>query len=591
MTGSKASRLAALCAAGLLLAGAAAAQTDGQATAPPRDLTGDAAPPPPEPQGPSGITVSQLGSYEGPAAGLLDDSNGGMGPAIWSTTPRADAIGLIDDMPSTVVPSLHDLERRVLETRADAPSGASDRSFQAARLRKLLALGYVNDAGILADNTQVPDSPGFDRVRADAVLFAGHVNDACSPLTQTRLSSAEPFWIELRAYCYAVQGDDAALQLTKAVMQQQGLDDDAFATLLDDVQSGQKADPGEIDAPNALDAYLMGQAGVPIPLAMAVKLGAPGEMLVVQDSARAPEDRLAAAEQVLQTGILTADTLRALASAAKFSDNQVQDAENAAIALPFLSGQALLRQAALQAADNDRKARLIAAALTLGARKNLFPVAAAMQADIAAQIVPDPGIKDLGAVFVPALLLAHEPAAMRAWGAMTGKNLIASEVLLADVNLLAPDPAEQKDVSDALDDIAGEIGADKPDGGEEGRETAALILSLYDALGQPLSDDAKVAMQTFAARAWPGRSFTPAQMGRIEDAAANPGRKAEAIMALIGAVGANGPGDLSPDTIAKLVRVLVRLGEAKAARDFAVEALALYKPAPPPPPAPPAPQP
>jgi hypothetical protein len=57
-------------------------------------------------------------------------------------------------------------------------------------------------------------------------------------------------------------------------------------------------------------------------------------------------------------------------------------------------------------------------------------------------------------------------------------------------------------------------------------------------------------------------------------------RKGEALLLILSAIGADGPGDLAPDVTAGFVRTLVQEGVPDAARLLAIDALLLYKPAP-----------
>ena len=69
-------------------------------------------------------------------------------------------------------------------------------------------------------------------------------------------------------------------------------------------------------------------------------------------------------------------------------------------------------------------------------------------------------------------------------------------------------------------------------------------------------------------------------MAQLAAATGQPGRKGEALLLILGAIGANGPGDLAPDVTVGFVRTLVQEGVPDAAKLLAIDALLLYKPAP-----------
>ena len=111
-------------------------------------------------------------------------------------------------------------------------------SFNAMRVTRLLDGGLVDDAADLAITMQAPMNAEIVRAQADSLVYAGRDSDTCGDATATRLDSAEPYWVELRAYCYAVTGENAPLDLTRTVIEEQGLADPAFLTLLDGIIKG-----------------------------------------------------------------------------------------------------------------------------------------------------------------------------------------------------------------------------------------------------------------------------------------------------------------------------------------------------------------
>src|SRR3974390_2545782 len=117
-------KLALMVAAGLVV-GAATAQTSG---APAGQAAGAATAPAssgvPRPNANAPIEINALGSPDGPAAGLLDSANGGMGQDIWSGSERAVIDELLSRVPlASTVYSVRSLARKVVLTVADPPTG------------------------------------------------------------------------------------------------------------------------------------------------------------------------------------------------------------------------------------------------------------------------------------------------------------------------------------------------------------------------------------------------------------------------------------------------------------------------------------
>jgi hypothetical protein len=594
---AKRAALAAALIAGMLVAWPLSgwAQTDatddsapGTATEAPRQLpgapveqTGLPTPSSNAPAGGSGIEVAPLGAPEGGPAGLLDSSNGGLGSDIWTGSSREEIDKLLARLPvASPVYSERELARRLLLTIADAPLGAAPHAFLTVRLQALLKAGFVLEAAILAANARVADDPEFARVAADAILDAGHANDVCETATGMRLQDGDRFWIELRAYCYAVAGDGAALDLTRSVIAAQGAGDKAFDILLNDVLTHKAVDPGPIPNPTSLHLFLLRQAGLPVGVGFAKQLGMPALVLAMDEARNSPDDRASAAELVLRAGALPIAHLVAVADAQMFATAAIAAPKAAATSLPFFPAQALLRQAAAHADANNAKASLVTAALAHGTKADLFEVAAGLQADIAATVDPQASMPAEAELMSRALMLEGKPEAAARWhaGFDPDSDRARAAALQIELNLVAPNADRATDAQSALTLLAHNASTATP----QDQAFAALALGIYDALGEPLSPEAKAAAATLTATQWPGRRPSSETLSRLAAAAQQPGRRGEALLLLLNAIGADGPGDLAPDVTVGFVRTLAQEGVPDAAHLLAIDALLLYKPAPPP---------
>ena len=546
---------------------------------------------PPEPDsGPKGssgaITVSTLGNVEGPPAGTLDSAQGGLGEDLWSGTQRQTADDLMEHLPiATPVAAVRDLARRLVLTKAAAPMGDATEAFVTVRIKRLLDAGMISAAANLAAMAQITNDPGFARIQAEALLYADRKDVICTPATATRLASADPFWIELRAYCYAVAGNDAALSLTRQIMQAQNIDDAAFDTLLDDVQRHVAKAPDNIAAPSALHAFLLGQLGLPVDYDMGNQLGPPGLVLAAENSANAPEERLKAAEQLLPAGALPVGELATIADAQHFTANQFATEHAAVAKLSFLGGQALLRQAVARAAPNAKPA-LIYQALEAGRTVGYLRVAAALQHDALAALTPTHDMRAMAGLMARALMLDGDADAAARWDNILDFNLPTDRPLLAKdqvlLNLVAANPGRQMAAETAYTELAKESLMPGQD-----QAFAALAVGLGVALHQPVPKSALAQAAFNASMQWQGRRPAAGQMARIAGAIAAPGRRGEAMMLILNAIGPTGPGDLAPDVTITLVNDLMKLGVPNAAREIAVAALLLHRPSAPAPAKPP----
>jgi hypothetical protein len=408
--------------------------------------------------------------------------------------------------------------------------------------------------------------------------LAGRSQRVCGDRTATRLNSSAPFWIELRAYCYAITGDDAALSLTRAVMDAQNINDDVFDTLLSDVEHKVAKDPGSIDAPNALHIYMMGQVGLPIDYDTGVQLGASGLVLVARNPANPPEDRLKAAEQLLHTGALAQDDLIAVADAQHFTKEQFATEHVQLQKLPFLAGQALLRQAARNATPAVQPA-LIFEALNHGDMKGRLGVAAVLQQSALENLTPQPRLRGMAPLFMRALMIDGHPGKAARWLALLDVMNRPDRPTVAwfDALLALHDSTPQRLAAAqlSLGELANEVTTHTAYA-----PRAALMLSLYAALGHTLPAPAQAAANVAQQTRWPGRRPAPGVIRRLNAARAAPVRRGEALMLVLNAIGAAGPGDLAPDVTAQLVRDLVGLGVPHAAQSIAISALLRFHAAP-----------
>jgi len=249
--------------------------------------------------------------------------------------------------------------------------------------------------------------------------------------------------------------------------------------------------------------------------------------------------------------------------------------------LPFFLGQALIREAAARETRDEAKAALLASAFRLGAKAGLLPIAAALQEKTALSIAPSAALRPMTAFIAQILLLRHQADGAERWREIldlnsdTGRPLGA--VLAVELDLVSPNPGRAARAQMALSWLVQNALAPQPLGGAEAQRYAALVLGLYETLGQVTPPEAQTA--PLSAMHWPGRELAPALLKHLGEMQDQPGMKGEAILTVLDAVGAQGPGDFAPEASVELVRALKALGERDAARALAVDALLLYQPA------------
>lgn len=507
---------------------------------------------------PAPVVVNTLGGIDGPAVGTLDEASGSLGAAMWSGASRADLEEELARIPIvTTDPVVRDLARRILLTPAETPVGPGKRALITIRLERLLDAGMIDDAGALASKAALPNDSDFARVQAEALLYAQREADICSDKTNTRLSNADPLWLQLRAYCYATAGDSAAADLTHSVMAAQGLDDPILdATLAGDMKA---AFSSVVTHPTAMDIYLVRKAGGRVTAALAAPLGTAASLLAAQDARNAPAERFAAAEHILTTGALSAAALRAIA------DTQPDAAP--ADSSVFAQQSALRKQAALETNPYAKLAR-VAQADALSAPFHVF---AALQSDNVAAIPADPA--GTGALLPARVLLGDgKPDTAALW--LGPPDDARSSQMLIGLDLVAPTPERDVRAQDAIAWLAAHATQDP-----NLQASAALGLGTWQALGRALAPELVGQAAALTTQQFAGVHLAADEFRRIDAAVFAPDRHGEAALLVLDAVGPHGPLRLAPEVSVHLVGALERVGLDKDARALAAEML-LFGPPP-----------
>lgn len=559
----------------------------------------------------SAVAVGDLGTVEGPIAGTLGEMDG-LGEDAWAKSDRTTIIGMMQGVPpATPSAAASLLLRKVLLTPAALPPGRSDRSFNALRLSKLLDGAAVNEAADLATRVQAPNNPEILQLQAEAFIRAGRDFDACGDLTAHRLQSAERFWVQLRAFCYAVSRDPA-LELTRTVISDQGLSDPSFLVLLDGLASGQAMAPETVALPDALHILMLSRLNLPMNAEMAVSLGLTDSLMVAASTATPPPLRIAAGEKLLRAGVLPTDLFGDILDLATFTPGDLSVAPALARGEPLMQALARLGAALRMTGNPEQRAELIHTALEIGETAGLLRQVALLFGDDAAAIVPARGWANWSELYMRALLLvgrtdaaarwfnilSMNPAAVEdvanqlqlvlAFAAPTQADSLTTLALLRNLALAAnpppPAPPEPSPPA-AIDPLAPPDQVPPPPEpppplppppppSEALVAHATLVLGLYDAMTRALPMEAEVSVQPLVSQMSPGRRPPQALMQRI-DRASLAGARGEVALGVIAALGTQGARDLAPDVIVRLVRALQTAGIRDGARELALEAFLL----------------
>jgi len=526
------------------------------------------------------VQVGGLGDVEGPVAGTLDDGNGGLGYGMWSGSERAAMEAMLLHAPAAnTSPASRMLLRRALLTSAPPPEGPWRTPFMALRIQKLLEAGELGDASDLAARFPGSNNAEIAHAQAEALLYAGRDANACGDATAYRLQDAAQYWIELRAYCYAVTDDAAALDLTRAVIAAQQLQDPAFLPLLDAHAGAKPKQPIVVPAPSALHVRMFERLKLPITPEM-IELGVSASMVAVRSTVTPPDVRLAAAAKVLRAGALAGPPLSQMLALQKFKPQDLAVAAALAPSEPVLQGLARLKAALKAQSDPGKRAELIYTAFRIGEREGLFAQVATAFGDEAAALQSSPDWSGWAPLMARGLLMAGRPDVARAWFDMIVQRLPQLKNTISELELIfalgAPGETQHALSQASLSWLADESSA--TNSSAEDRARAALYIGLFDALGRPLSPALQARVPDLINSSLPGRRPAPALMARVESAAL-AGRRGEAVLAIVSAMGPQGPAGLAPDVTVRFVRALQTLGLNDLARALATEAAIVPAPA------------
>ncbi len=525
------------------------------------------------------IEVGDLGAIEGPVAGLIDDSNGGLGYDMWQGANRATVMTMLKSVPATTASEAQRLlMRKILLTAAPPPPGAADASFNALRITKLIDAGLIEDAADLALKVNAPTNGEIVQAQADALIYGGRDMAICGDLTQRRLDSADAFWVELRAYCYAVAKDEGALELTRSVIETQGIADPAFMTLLDGLVSGKATAPEVIRLPDPLQLLILQRQKLPIPAEMGSALGLAANLAIAASAVTPKQTRIAGAEKALRAGVLPTPLLEEILDTYSFGSPELAGAPAIARREPLLSALARLRAALKKATQADERADLIHTAFEIGEREGLLGQVALLFADDTAAIVPPRDWGNWSDLMERGLLLAGQSDAAQRWYAILNPDLPSSMDVVSQLELAlalaAPDVADDALTQANLSALAQQASSAGPAVSPAVLARATLALGLFDALGRPMPPEAEAAVGALVRQPSPGRRPAPALMQRI-DRAVTSGARGELALSVAAALGTQGARDLAPDVVVRLVLALRSAGIQDAADALASEAMLL----------------
>jgi hypothetical protein len=368
---------------------------------PPADPSVGAATPQPDPSAPQAAPAATEPAAATPsdatpsAAGLLDDTNAGLGSNIWQGSSGAKLTTLVPQLPAPQTqPSLRDLQLRLLLTKAPGPNaGDGIDTLVPLRAERLHAMGFSAEAMLLSE-ANANAAPVDARGAFEKSLTDGDANAACGTLDQ--VSSSTPildlYWRKALLYCQIVREQDTqaslGLDLLREARDKEPHTKDFIALAAALLGEGKVKKVKLASKPDPLLAAMMRQAGLK-PKDVAAEPPRPSGLAAAAVAARDEKvplpARIEAGELAFGGGLVSADELIGLYRQAKFSGDPMAMPDS-----PMMRAQ--LYQAADQAFDPARRAQFIQRALQNSRARGTYFAQGALYRPLADKITPAPNL-------------------------------------------------------------------------------------------------------------------------------------------------------------------------------------------------------
>ncbi len=551
--------------------------------------------------------MGTLKSINADTAGVLSKEEGGFGVDMWAGTSRRMLEKMIDRLPLNVhSPVMRDLMRRLLLSAAKVPEDMpGDGSYVVRRVGILASMGDLVGVNRLLDAT-----PGRTQINAlvrfetDNRLLANDNARACALAAGQIGERDSPYWQKIFIYCQALSGEHDKAALGVSLLRETGDADEAFFTLIDALAgSGGKLET--LVNPSPLHLSMARVAKVKLPKDV-LSSGNPGVLRTVAISPNASiEIRLEAAEIAEQAGALPIDALRQLYTSVSFTEQDLDNPLTRAESKSGPLGRALLYRTSLIQVVPTAQAEAVARALDLAQGGGRYTSSVRVFMPVLKRIPPSAEMAWFAPQAIRAFLIGGEAEAtvpwfalLRATASFNKDSRAALEGLLPIVRLAGVQVINEDWGPKMLAQWWGNIRSD-----ENAYEKASLLYSLFDAVGDPVPDEAWEALLDSPRRmnvmlpstALIGRliSASSTAMEKPVDEVQNepvdtaaeqqmqpvqpgqpvqPKRNGEIVLLALVVLGEGGPGQADPLVMKQVLISLRAIGLEAEARALALEA-------------------
>ncbi len=541
--------------------------------------------------GETAVQTDSLKTIDPDTAGVLGDGEGGFGIDMWNGTPRGVVDVLLSRLPvNSASPAMRDLMHRLLLTIAAVPEGAaaspekSEGGLIGLRAQLLSDMGDLDGVNRLLE--AVPgrsEMVKLIRIEADARFLANDNARACALAAGQIGRNDSPYWQKAFIFCQALAGENGKAALGVSLLRELGDTDEVFFTLIESLATGKIAVIESLANPTPLHLAVARVARAQLP-ADVVSTDNLGLLRTIAVNPNAPvEIRLEAAERAEQAGAFPVDALRQLYTSVSFSEEDLANPLSKAEAESGPLSRALLYRTSLVQTIPTAQAEAVARALSLAREGGRYPATVSVFMPVLKSIPPTADLVWFAPEAIRAFLIAGDLKAAGEWLVIMRATSLFNEDVKDKISALYP-----------ISRLAGlDMGGGEGDGLarwweaarklEGARDRAALLYSLFEAIGEPVPGvawDVLIGGPERITLAMPH----PVLWRRLEDAAkmssgqgetaegARPSRRAETVLLALLALGEGGPGRADPVVLRRVLRSLSGAGFKKESRALALEA-------------------
>lgn len=535
------------------------------------------------------VEVDELDAVDIGSVGLLDESKGGLTADLWNGAQRGPVEAMLTRLPvASTSATVQELMRLLLLTISAAPEPATGRKadptrYVAMRIARLIDMGALEQAYDLA--RLLPgrlEDPNLDRLRIQAGLLAGRLEDACRDADRALRLYTDVFFARVQVFCETRRGETEKAFLGLSLLRETGDADPLFAGLIEKLLGGAQSDAPDPEALGPLMMRLYLDAGRPYPPAVASSGSFGYQRLFLDNQLNGQETRLLVAETLVAAGVVPSDRLRVIYNDMSFSPEELSAATGGTGPASGPRARAAVHKAATNAGAPAQKAALVQRNLDLASSTENYQALMLANAPIVRLLRPGESLAWFADEAGRLLIYSGRRDPAMPWLALQTARPAAGVPTAADSESEMPAwlLARLAGIRDSLAGWSPErlrtwAERQKRIGTPESQRRLTLGMTLLRAFGEPVDWPSQPLRDTLTRQA--GNDATsPQALALRSGSAAVQKQVGLAVLYAILALGDRGPSQTDVVVLDQIIRSLNYIGLDGIARRMAVEAAVVW---------------